>query len=545
MVSDLLAVRSDARRRDHSGVSTSTKSWRSSRSCSSQGSETTARLLGWAAVLLARHPDQRAKLVADARTRAQRGRGAAALRSAVADPGALRDPRCRVARPEGAAVLEARHAHRQRGPRRARVSPTPTASTSSARSTVTSRSATASTSASAPAWPASKAGSCSKRRSPGSPTGASTRPRSRWCERRPCAARCTCRSRSEPRTGRTGEQWTHSTGSVAVVTGGASGIGLALARAFLARGDEGRRRRRRGDRARPRPGRARRASARSLGVVTDVTDPASVERARRRHVRSVRRVPRAVQQRRRRRAVVDGVGDHGERLALGPRRQRDGRRPRHPGLRAAHDRVGRTRLCRQHVVGRRRHRADADGVGVRREQGRGHFAHRVPRDAVRLRGHQPAGRHLLSVRRAAAHRVVDRGSQPTGRARPGASACDRGDDHREARGDGEARRPRAEVPGSRRARAGRRRRHPRRAFHHDDRRRVDRRRPCASARPRSSRACSPSSTRGSSVDERVGAHRDRRRGRRRAHARRRGPSQRVVAADERRARRCSRRGARG
>jgi cytochrome P450 len=29
------------------------------------GSETTARLLGWAAVLLARHPDQRAKLVAD------------------------------------------------------------------------------------------------------------------------------------------------------------------------------------------------------------------------------------------------------------------------------------------------------------------------------------------------------------------------------------------------------------------------------------------------------------------------------------------------
>ena len=85
------------------------------------GSETTARLLGWAAVLLARHPDQRAKLVADARARAERGRGAAALRSAVTDPGALRDARGRVARPEGAAVLEDRDAHRQRGPRRARV----------------------------------------------------------------------------------------------------------------------------------------------------------------------------------------------------------------------------------------------------------------------------------------------------------------------------------------------------------------------------------------------------------------------------------------
>ena len=31
----------------------------------SAGSETTARLLGWSAVLLARHPEQRAKLVAD------------------------------------------------------------------------------------------------------------------------------------------------------------------------------------------------------------------------------------------------------------------------------------------------------------------------------------------------------------------------------------------------------------------------------------------------------------------------------------------------
>ena len=70
-----------------------------------------------------------------------------------------------------------------------------------------------------------------------------------------------------------------------------------------------------------------------------------------------------------------------------------------------------------------------------------------------LRRHQPARRDLLSVRRVAAHRALDRGSQSSGRARARTAACDGGDDDREARGHGQARRPRAQVPRSRRARA--------------------------------------------------------------------------------------------
>ena len=48
------------------------------------GTETVARLLGFAAVTLAQHPDQRQELVDDPSLLGERGRGAAALRSAVA-----------------------------------------------------------------------------------------------------------------------------------------------------------------------------------------------------------------------------------------------------------------------------------------------------------------------------------------------------------------------------------------------------------------------------------------------------------------------------
>ena len=55
-------------------------------------------------------------------------------------------------------------------------------------------------------------------------------------------------------------------------------------------------------------------------------------------LRHVRRLPRPVQQRRRGRTELEGVDDHAERLALGLRRQRDGRGQRHSHLRAAHAR---------------------------------------------------------------------------------------------------------------------------------------------------------------------------------------------------------------
>ena len=56
---------------------------------SSAGTETVARLLGFAAVTLAQHPDQRQLLVDDPSLVPERDRGAAALRGAVADPVAL------------------------------------------------------------------------------------------------------------------------------------------------------------------------------------------------------------------------------------------------------------------------------------------------------------------------------------------------------------------------------------------------------------------------------------------------------------------------
>ena len=102
------------------------------------------------------------------------------------------------------------------------------------------------------------------------------------------------------------------------------------------------------------------------GVVTDVTDFASVERAARRGARRVRRGPRAVQQRRRRRRRRGpDVGPHAQRLALGPRRERVGRHPRHQGVRARRCSRRRRGPRRQHVVGQRRHRPAAGHADLR------------------------------------------------------------------------------------------------------------------------------------------------------------------------------------
>ena len=101
----------------------------------SAGTETVARLLGWASVVLDAHPDQRAELAADPSLMAERGRGAAALRGAVAGAGPVDDratssctarpcppgPRC-CCSPAPRAATSGR-------------TPTPTASTSTATST--------------------------------------------------------------------------------------------------------------------------------------------------------------------------------------------------------------------------------------------------------------------------------------------------------------------------------------------------------------------------------------------------------------------------
>src|SRR5262245_13336659 len=130
----------------------------------------------------------------------------------------------------------------------------------------------ASTSASARISQSSKAASCWRRPSRASRSGTSTRRASRWFARPPCAGPCTCRSRSEHR----GSMETLAE-KVAVVTGGASGIGLALARAFL---DE-RMKVVIADVEEPALQRAvgeLREKGDATGVVTDVTDPASVGR---------------------------------------------------------------------------------------------------------------------------------------------------------------------------------------------------------------------------------------------------------------------------
>ena len=133
----------------------------------SAGTETVARLLGWAAVIARRAPRPAGRARRRPLAHPQRGRGAAALRGAVTGAGPLAHPRRRAARHHDAGRLEGAAAHRLGRPRRAQVPRRPIASTSTAASTTTCRSGTASTSASARRWPAWRAASPSRRRSSG------------------------------------------------------------------------------------------------------------------------------------------------------------------------------------------------------------------------------------------------------------------------------------------------------------------------------------------------------------------------------------------
>ena len=145
------------------------------------GNETTGRLIGWLAKVLAEHPDQRRELVADR----------SLIPNAIDETLRFEPTGPHIARyvaqdveyygttvPAGSAMLLLVGVGQ---PRRAPLRATPTGSTSTAPTASTSRSATGCTSASAPTWPASRAASRSTSCSTGSPSGRSTsaRPGSR------------------------------------------------------------------------------------------------------------------------------------------------------------------------------------------------------------------------------------------------------------------------------------------------------------------------------------------------------------------------------
>ena len=113
------------------------------------------------------------------------------------------------------------------------------------------------------------------------------------------------------------------------------------------------------------------------GVVTDVSDTASVEALADNVYERVRGLPRAVEQRRghlgwRRQPVGTGA----QRLAVVLRGQRVRHGQRRAGVRAPHD--GRRRAGRggDHLVGRRRHRPGALRLGLRLVQGGHQLLHR-------------------------------------------------------------------------------------------------------------------------------------------------------------------------
>ena len=103
------------------------------------------------------------------------------------------------------------------------------------------------------------------------------------------------------------------------------------------------------------------------GVVTDVTDFASVEALRDAALRRLRRRPRAVQQRRRRRRRRrPDLGPHAQRLALGARRELWGVIHGIKAFVPGDARRRRRGPRRQHVVGQRRHRPAAGHADLRR-----------------------------------------------------------------------------------------------------------------------------------------------------------------------------------
>ena len=139
------------------------------------GNETTGRLIGWLAKLLAEHPDQRRAGRRGPLADPQRDRRDAAVRADRARHRPLRHARtssttARPSPPAAPILLLAR----RRPTATPAATPTPTSSTSTATTSSTSPSATASTSASAPASPGSRAASPSTSCSTGSPSGTST-----------------------------------------------------------------------------------------------------------------------------------------------------------------------------------------------------------------------------------------------------------------------------------------------------------------------------------------------------------------------------------
>ena len=80
------------------------------------GNETTTRLIGWAGKVLAEHPDQRRELVGEPGAHPPGDRGVAALRTARTPRRPVRDPRCRVPRPDRARRQRDDDADRRRRP---------------------------------------------------------------------------------------------------------------------------------------------------------------------------------------------------------------------------------------------------------------------------------------------------------------------------------------------------------------------------------------------------------------------------------------------
>ena len=124
-------------------------------------------------------------------------------------------------------------------------------------------------------------------------------------------------------------------GKTAFVTGGASGIGLALGLAFAQAGMKVMLADIETDALASAVEEPEEVCGRVDGVICDVADPASVERAAQGLLRGLRKCPCGLQQRRRRRRRRHR--QHlARQLAMGARRQSDGRAARHPNLPAAH-----------------------------------------------------------------------------------------------------------------------------------------------------------------------------------------------------------------
>ncbi len=294
--------------------------------------------------------------------------------------------------------------------------------------------------------PTCPCGRCVRSSSP-SGRASSTARSSRRCRASGSARSCTsatttCRS-SAPQLIAMTSCMKDLAGRVAVVTGGAGGLGRAMGERFAR---EGMRVVLADVQAEPLDKVVAECQAEGLdiiGVQTDVTNYASVDALRDADTGRVRRRPRRVQQRRYRcRRRRPDVGARAQRLAVGDRRQRDGRGARHQCVRAGDARTRRRGPRRQHVVGQRWRVATAEHTAVRGDQGRGRHDHRVPlRPAARGRR---ADRRVRALPRTAhpAHRVVRVVAQPHGGVRQAAPAVHAVHHGRSARGADEGGRSR-------------------------------------------------------------------------------------------------------